>query len=149
MKSLGKPYEDYYLQQAGNGLPAFAGGSFQKGHGVGNLLKGLWRYATPLLKKAGKQALKTGVSVVASGIMNPTSQKRKGKSRRRRKTRAATPGSAKTPTPRTKRAHLARMNFKSFSPLNSQTGSGSVRRRKRKPAKRRGKKTAKPRDIFG
>ena len=147
MKGSGKPYEDYYLQQAGSGLPAFAGSSFQRGHGVGNLLKGLWRYATPLLKKAGKQALKTGVSVVASGIMNPTSGK-KNNAPRRRKSKSVTPRSTKTPTPRTRKAYLARMNFKPFSPLNSQTGSGSVRRRKRKPVKRSGKKRTKSCDIF-
>ena len=146
MKISGKPYEDYYLQQAGNGLPAFAGSSFQKGHGVGNLLKGLWRYATPLLKKAGKQALKTGISVVASGIMNPSSVKKRSNVQRRRKTRPSAAGSSKTPSPRTRKAQLAKMNFKSFSPLNSQTGSGKIKRRK--PAKRSGKRKTKSRDIF-
>ena len=147
MKSSGKPYEDYYIQQAGNGLPAFAGSSFQKGHGVGNLLKGLWRYATPLLKQAGKQALKTGVSVVASGIMNPSSVKKKSNGARAKKTRPTTSRSAKTPSPRTRKAQLAKMNFKSFSPLNSQSGSGRIKRR-RKTAKAGGKRKSKSRDIF-
>ena len=52
------PYEDYYLQQAGTGLPVFAGVRSQRGHG---LLSGLARMVIPLLKQGGKTLLKEGV----------------------------------------------------------------------------------------
>lgn len=57
-------FERYYLQQAGNGLPAFAGIRYQRGHGLGNVFRGMSRIAAPLLVKGaktlGKQLLKTG-----------------------------------------------------------------------------------------
>ena len=51
-------YEDYYLQQAGTGLPIFVGARSQRGHG---LLSGLARMVIPLLKSGGKALLKQGV----------------------------------------------------------------------------------------
>lgn len=62
-------FENYYLQQAGNGLPAFAGVRYQRGHGLGNIFRGLSRMAKPLLVKGaktlGKQLLNTGSRVIA------------------------------------------------------------------------------------
>ena len=62
-----KWYDDYYMQQVGSGLPVFAGVPRQRGHGIGNVLSGLIRVATPLLKKGavalGKQAAKTGMQI--------------------------------------------------------------------------------------
>ncbi len=57
-------YDDYYLKQVGGQLPVFVGSRVQRGHGLGNMLSGLVRVAMPLLKKVGKQGLKTGVQVV-------------------------------------------------------------------------------------
>ena len=123
----GKAYENYYLGQAGRGLPVFYGARLQKGHGVGNLLKGLWRHATPLFKDAGKQALKTGLSVVTTGILKPKGV-RKAKTVQKKKRKAVRiPTSAKSPSPRSKRAALNSINFQGFSPLN-QSGSGKKRR---------------------
>lgn len=51
------PYEEYYLQQAGSGLPVYSGVRSQRGHG---LLSGLARMAIPLLKQSGKTLLKEG-----------------------------------------------------------------------------------------
>lgn len=57
----------YYSQQAGNGLPVFAGAAFQRGHGLGSLFGGLARMAMPLLKSGaktlGREALKAGMHV--------------------------------------------------------------------------------------
>ena len=52
------PYEEYYLQQAGSGLPVFAGVRSQRGHG---LLSGLARMVIPLIKQGGKTLIKEGV----------------------------------------------------------------------------------------
>lgn len=48
-------YEDYYKQQAGNGISPhwFKGAQYQRGHGIGSFLGGLFRTALPLLKKGG------------------------------------------------------------------------------------------------
>ena len=140
--SSGKAYENYYLRQSGRGLPVFYGARSQKGHGLGNMLKGLWRHATPLLKDAGRQALKTGLSVVTTGILKPKGG-RKIKTTRKKKKRVAvrTPRSAKSPSPRSKRAALKSINFRGFSPLN-QSGSGRIRTRRRRKVKRAKK------DIF-
>ena len=54
-------YEDYYMQQAGNGIPIFVGNRFQRGHGIGNIIGGLTRMITPLLKRGGKTLLKEGL----------------------------------------------------------------------------------------
>ena len=54
-------YEEYYLRQAGNGLPVFVGNRFQRGHGIGNVLGGLARMVVPILKRSGRALLKEGV----------------------------------------------------------------------------------------
>jgi hypothetical protein len=53
-------YTDYYVNQAGNGLPGFSGPRFQKGYGFFSMLK---RWGVPLLKYIGKSALQTGVNI--------------------------------------------------------------------------------------
>lgn len=79
-------YEDYYLQQAGSGLPVFSGVESQRGHGLGSILGGLLRSATPLLKifgkKLGQQGLKSGLQVatdVLSGANPKEALKRRAK----------------------------------------------------------------------
>lgn len=67
-----KLYEEYYLKQTGHGMPAFAGARYQKGHGLGNMLRTLSRIAMPLLKKGaslvGKQAIKTGMNIAQDAM---------------------------------------------------------------------------------
>ena len=55
------PYEAYYLNQAGSGLPVFVGSRHAKGHGIGNVLSGLVRLAVPMLKRTGKAVMKEGL----------------------------------------------------------------------------------------
>ena len=52
----------------GRGLPVYAGAPYQRGHGVGRVLKNIMRQATPLLKQAGRQALQSGISAITEGI---------------------------------------------------------------------------------
>ena len=65
-------YETYYLNQAGNGYPVFAGSRMQRGHGLGSIFSGLFKAATPLLKRGakalGKQALSTGMELASDLI---------------------------------------------------------------------------------
>ena len=60
-------YMDYYLNQAGGKMPTFVGARYQRGHGIGNILKTITRFALPWIKKGaqamGRQALKTGVDI--------------------------------------------------------------------------------------
>ena len=61
-------YEDYYMQQSGGGaMPVFAGARYQKGHGLGSILSGLFRRVLPFLKANGKNfavnMLRTGIDV--------------------------------------------------------------------------------------
>ena len=53
----------------GRGMPVYAGAAYQKGHGLGRVMKNIMRHATPILKQAGSQALKTGISVLAKGVL--------------------------------------------------------------------------------
>ena len=61
-------YDNYYARQVGAGIPVYHGGELQYGHGLGNLLGGLFRSAIPLLKKGatalGKTALEAGADIV-------------------------------------------------------------------------------------
>lgn len=67
-----KVYEDYYVEQAGRGMPVFIGAHSQRGYGLGSIFGGLMRLALPLLKKGtkalGKQALKSSVNIAGDII---------------------------------------------------------------------------------
>jgi hypothetical protein len=60
-------YEDYYLNQSGNGMPVFQGARMQRGHGLGSVLSGFFRNAWPLIqtgaKAFGRQFLRTGLQI--------------------------------------------------------------------------------------
>ncbi|GFU57489.1 uncharacterized protein F54H12.2 [Trichonephila clavipes] len=60
-------YEDYFIDQAGNGLSYYQGQSFQKGYGIGGWFKRLFRSALPFLsrgaKSVGKEVLRTGAQI--------------------------------------------------------------------------------------
>lgn len=58
-------FEDYYVNQAGNGMPVFQGARGQRGHGFGSVLGGLFRSAMPMLKRIGKQGLLTAASIAS------------------------------------------------------------------------------------
>lgn len=63
------PYEHYYTHQAGSGVGVvFKGSPYQRGHGIGSFLGGLFRSVLPLLssgaKAIGKEALTAGVGLL-------------------------------------------------------------------------------------
>ena len=53
----------------GGAIPGFVGQPYQRGAGIGSFFRSIFRMAAPVLKRAakavGKQALKTGASIVA------------------------------------------------------------------------------------
>jgi hypothetical protein len=68
-------YEDYYIKQSGGGgaMPVFAGARFQKGHGLGSILSGLFRRVLPFLRANGRNfagnLIDTGLNV-AQDVLN-------------------------------------------------------------------------------
>ena len=67
-----KVYDDYYLNQNGRGMPIFRGVRYQRGHGLGNMLRSLTKFALPFLKKGvkavGKQAMRTGMNIAQEAM---------------------------------------------------------------------------------
>jgi hypothetical protein len=118
-------YEDYYINQAGNGVPIFQGSRGQRGHGFGSILGGLWRSALPLLKRIGRHVLRTGARV-ATDVADGESF---GESASKR----------------------IREGINTFNPFDSgstQTGSGVRRTRSRAIKRRKKNKRRKNHDIF-
>jgi hypothetical protein len=71
-----KAYYDYYIHQAREGYPVFAGRRYQRGHGLGSIFGGPFKAAMPLLKKGAKTlergALKTGLNIVGDVVQGRT-----------------------------------------------------------------------------
>jgi len=59
-------YENYYVKQRGGAMPVFVGTKRKRGHGIGSMLRGLFRNVVlPFLKGSlAGNVLKTGVSSV-------------------------------------------------------------------------------------
>ena len=76
-------YESYYRHQVGrgSGINVYTGGLSQRGHGIGGILSGMLRGATPMFKSVGKTLLNVGLgtlSDVMSGRKFGESLKRRG-----------------------------------------------------------------------
>jgi len=67
-----KAYEHCYVNQAGNGMPLFAGAQQQKGDGLGGVLASIGRAVMPLFKSGssaiGREAVRSGMQF-ASDIL--------------------------------------------------------------------------------
>ena len=51
-------YEDYYTGQVGGNIPVFRGARYQRGHGLGNVIGGLFgRVVLPFLQRSTKDVL--------------------------------------------------------------------------------------------
>ena len=66
------------VHQQGHGMPVFSGAAYQRGYGLGRVMKNVMRQATPLLKHAGKQALKRGLSVIVNEVTKPKKPRHHG-----------------------------------------------------------------------
>lgn len=118
------------MQRGGN-IPVFAGTSYQRGHGLGRIVKAVWREATPILKQAGKRALKSGITAAVSGIF--------GKRKRKvydvqdvRVTKRARPTSRGRVISAIRGRTVARGAKRSGRGNQTQKGSGQVSSRKRR-----------------
>lgn len=68
-------YIDHYEGQVGGGIDrVFVGAPYQRGHGLGSFLSGLFRRALPLLTRGaravGKEALSTGLNILGDVAHN-------------------------------------------------------------------------------
>lgn len=103
-----KLYEEYYTKQVGGALPFFVGTRYQRGHGLGNILKVVTRLAAPLLRKAnpfvkrgakalGRRALQTSADIIGD-VLDGENIKRATKRRIRNTVQNMTgSGTAKRP----------------------------------------------------
>jgi len=67
--NVNDPYLRYYTHQAGSGVGnVYRGASFQRGHGIGSFLGGLFRTVSPILKSIGHEALKSGVGLLSDVV---------------------------------------------------------------------------------
>ena len=59
-------YKQYYdKQQRGDGdFPVYVGAYKQRGHGLGNILRSLWRRIVPAIKTFGPRFLRAGANIV-------------------------------------------------------------------------------------
>lgn len=69
------PYQLYYANQAGSGIGAiYRGAPYQRGHGIGSFLGGIFRSILPLFKTGaravGKEALRTGSNFLGDLVQN-------------------------------------------------------------------------------
>ena len=68
-------WDGYFEQQAiqaGHGASFFQGKMYQRGHGLGNIFRGIFKFLMPMAKSVaktvGKQALHTGFDIVSDTI---------------------------------------------------------------------------------
>ena len=74
------PYQTYYENQIGRGgLEVYRGTRYQRGAGIGGVLKGLLKLGLPIFKKAattlGKHALSDGIIIIIIIIIHLYSAK--------------------------------------------------------------------------
>jgi hypothetical protein len=122
-------FNQYYdrQQKGGGDFPVYIGRARQRGHGIGDIFKNIWRFFFPVLKTLAPHALRAGANIVddvSSGNSWKDSTFKHGSSVLKQIPAAISAGVA------------AR---------NNQSGSGF--RRKKVTKKRRGKKRRKL-DIF-
>ena len=136
------PYEEYYLRQAGSGIPVVIGNRHQRGHGIGNILGGLARMVVPILKRGGQTLLKEGVragvdilgDVVSGGNIKESAKRRAKQTGKRLLDKASTSLSRGSPP-----GEPVKKQIKSRTPPG---------RRHSKQRVKRGKVRSKS-DIFG
>lgn len=69
-KHINDVYTEYYLSQAGSGIGnVYSGSVYQKGHGIGSYLGGLFRCVFPLIKSGskvlGSELLKSTANIIS------------------------------------------------------------------------------------
>lgn len=128
-------YEEYYMNQAGYGLPYYTGVPYMKGYGLGGILSGVLRSVVPMFKSAGKAILREGLKT-GTGILSDTLE---GKNIKEAASQRLSQ-SAKHLTQRATNNLVNRLN---------KTASGRVNRKRKKTTKTKNHHIKRKRDIFG
>lgn len=136
MKSC--PFHDYYLEQAGSGFSKiYRGTQFQKGHGIGSFLRGLFRSIFPLIK-TGAQTIGREALVGTAHLLNDFVEKKPAKESL--KQRLMEVG--------------GNLKEKAMNKIDKMVGSGCIKRKRKKKTFQTSKKRKtvkvkeKTRDIF-
>lgn len=146
-------YQDYYDNQIGGGrhYKIFVGAPYQKGHGIGSFLGGLFRAAIPLIRNGavavGQEALSTGMSVAADMALRRVPLKESLKARLHESTSnlkrkadnkidTLMQGSGYKRAKKTKRSHSRRSRGKKRKPKKKLTHSHRRSIKKRKSTKK-------------
>ncbi len=110
-------YENYYASQSGGELPVFVGARYQRRHGIGSILSGLFRRVLPFLKANARNlatnVLKTGVDIADDVLGQGKKLSESVKER------------------------IPQGIKRTVQELNWQTGSGSVKKRRKDGIRRR------------
>ena len=128
-------YDDYYMNQAGYGLPYYSGTPYMKGYGLGGILSGVLRSVVPMFKSAGKSLLREGLKT-GTGILTDALDGRNIKESASQRLSQ----SAKQLTQRAAQSLSNRLN-------NGAVGKGVTKKRK-KGAKVQKRRVKRNRDIF-
>lgn len=64
-------FKEYYIKQAGGGLPYFQGSPYQRGYGLGGIFRNIFKWimpivkehAIPVAKNVGKELLRTATNI--------------------------------------------------------------------------------------
>lgn len=108
------PYHNYYISQAGSGSSVIYRGSvYQKGHGIGSFLGGIFRSIMPFLKTGaktvGKVLLRSG-----AGFLGDLAEEQSAKESFNKRVKEAG----------------GELKRKAVGALNGMTGSGRIKRRR-------------------
>jgi len=59
-------FDQYYTRQqrGGGDFPVYAGRMRQRGHGIGDIFRSIWRFISPVLKTLAPHALRAGANIV-------------------------------------------------------------------------------------
>merc|ERR1712025_1484909 len=66
--ATGKDFEQHFVNQLGEGMPVFSGPRTQRGYGLGHVLRHIGKSAVPIIKHAGKEAIKKGIETVVEDL---------------------------------------------------------------------------------
>lgn len=162
-KSINDVYTAYYLNQAGSGFGGvYTSGLYQKGHGIGSFLGGLFRCVFPLLKSGssalGTELLKSGANIISDISRNEpmeTAIKKRGKETINNLSKLVGDkmfGSGYKASTAVKRAHSVNskrsVNTAKKSKTNKKTKKSSPKNKRKSTKKTKPRKKSEIFDIF-
>ena len=129
-------YEEYYMNQAGYGLPYYSGTPYMKGYGLGGILSGVLRSVVPMFKSAGKTLLREGLKTGTNILTDALDGRNIKESASQRLSQSA--------------KHLTQRAAQQLSTrLNNRTVRKGLNKKRKKNTKVQKRRVKRKRDIFG